>query len=153
MPIRLITILSLFLGLSACASNLNPLNWFSNGTPDTVVLEPDGGWASTSDPRALVAEVTELKVMRNPNGAVIQAVGLPPRQGYWDAELVAENDGRPIDGVLTFTFRIQEPETPTRAGTPWSRRVFVGQFIANADLEGVRAIRVVGATNAMTARR
>ncbi|HHH89050.1 MAG TPA: hypothetical protein ENK45_00620 [Aliiroseovarius sp.] len=152
MPIRLITFLSLFLGLTACASNFNPLNWFSRGTQDNVVLEPDGGWGS-SDARALVDQVSELKVLRNPDGAMLQVVGLPPRLGYWDAELVAENDGRPVNGVLTYTFRISEPPVATRAGTPYSRRVFVAQFVPNARLAGVRSIRVVGATNSMTARR
>ncbi len=153
MPGRLILILSLVLGLSACASKLNPLNWFSGGRDAGVVLAPEGGWGDAADPRPMVAQVTELKVMRAPDGAILQVVGLPPRQGYWNAELVPENDERPVDGVLTYVFRISEPPVATRQGTPYSRRVLVAHFVSNTRLAKARQIRIVGANNALVARR
>ena len=150
---RLILVLSLFLGLSACSTNFNPLNWFSGGRDGGVVLTPDGGYPSDLDPRGLVSQVTAFKVMRTPGGAILQVTGLPPRQGYWDGELVPENDERPVNGVLTYSFRISEPPVATRAGTPFSRRVFVARFVSETRLRGVRSIRIIGANNSMISRR
>lgn len=150
---RLLLTLSLILGLSACESRLNPRNWFSGGKDDGVILEPYGGYGDTEDSRELVSQVTELKVLRNPEGAILQVTGLPPRQGYWSAELVAENDGQPVDGVLSYTFRISEPLGSTPQGSPYSREIIVATAVSEAKLAGVRRIRVIGANNSMTARR
>ncbi len=150
---RVVIALSLILGLSACESRLNPVNWFSFGKNDGVILEPAGGYGSTDDTRELVSQVTEFKVLRSTGGAILQVTGLPPRQGYWRAELVAENDERPVDGVLTYTFRINEPPVNTRQGSPYSREIIVAQFVSDGKLAGVRRIRIVGANNSMTARR
>ena len=150
---RLLIVLSLILGLSACSSKLNPVNWFSGGSNDGIVLEPAGGYGSETDSRELVSRVTEFKVLRNAEGAILQVTGLPPRQGFWSAELVAENDERPVNGVLTYTFRISEPPANTRQGTPYSREVIVAHFVSERRLAGVRQIRVIGANNSMSARR
>ena len=150
---RVLITLTLILGLSACETKFNPMNWFSAGRSDGIVLEPEGGYGGGEDSRELIAQITEFKVLRSPGGAILQVTGLPPRQGYWSAELVAENDERPVDGVLTYTFRISEPATTTPQGTPYSREVFVAHFVSDNQLAGVRRIRIVGASNSMTARR
>ena len=151
---RFLITLALGLGLSACAdSRLNPLNWFSGGKEDRIVLEPRGGYGDSADTRELIARVTSLKVLRNPEGAILQVTGLPPRLGYWSAELVAENDGKPVDGVLTYSFRIAEPPGATPRGAPNAREIIVATAVPQIRLAGVRQIRVIGASNSMSARR
>ncbi|HGG05840.1 MAG TPA: hypothetical protein ENK28_10305 [Aliiroseovarius sp.] len=153
MPGRIIIVLSLFLGLSACSSRLNPMNWFQNSRVETIQLIPDGGFPEDLDGRILVSQVTDFKVMRNPGGAILQVTGLPPTQGYWDGELVPENNEEPVDGILTYMFRISPPFEPTPAGTPYSRRVIVAHFVSDVKLQGVSQIRIVGENNSRIARR
>ncbi len=151
---RFLITLALLLGLSACAnSRLNPLNWFAAGRDDGVILEPRDGYGDSADTRELIARVTSLKVLRTPEGALLQVTGLPPRLGYWSAELVAENDGKPVDGVLTYSFRIAEPPGATPRGAPDAREIIVAAAVPEIRLAGVRRIRVIGATNSMSARR
>jgi hypothetical protein len=148
---RILIALSLVLGLSACSGgdfSLNPFNWFAgSGEEDWVALEPAGGWDATTDRRLVVDQVTELQVERTTAGVIVRATGLPPRLGYWDAELQAENNGKPENGVLTYQFRIATPRWATNTSTPYARTVHVAEFISNAALKDVRTIRVVGARN------
>lgn len=154
---RTLIALSLVLGLTACSGgdfSLNPFNWFSKpGEADYVALEPSEGWDYSQDRRLVVDQVTSLRLERTTAGVIVHATGLPPRLGYWDAELVAENDGEPVDGVMTYVFRIATPRWATNASTPYARTVQVAEFISNAALRDVRTIRVVGDRNVMTARR
>ncbi|MHA6267938.1 hypothetical protein [uncultured Aliiroseovarius sp.] len=146
---------SLAFGLSACggASNLNPFNWFQSGGTEQVALIPEGGFLEDQDYRGLVAQVVELQILRSTGGAIVRAKGLPPRLGYWDAELVPENFERPENGVLTYMFRITEPPYHTLQGRPKQREILVGRFVSDTKLAGVRTIRVVGASNSRSASR
>ncbi len=141
--------------LSGCdsvrESRVNPFNWFGQSQEET--LAPRTGWRRELDNRALVAQVSDMAVERFPGGAIIRAEGITPTQGWWDAELVAENDGRPVDGVLTYDFRIAAPRTETRVSTPQSRSVSAAVRISDRRLEGVRMIVVRGAENARSVRR
>jgi hypothetical protein len=154
---RIIFALSLVLGLAACDGgfSLNPLNWFTITTDgvERVALEPDDGWPDDEDRRLVVDQVTALRVEKTTSGAIVHATGVPPRLGYWDAELVAQNDGEPEDGVMTYVFRIATPRWATRASTPKARTVEVGAFLSNAQLRDIRTIRVLGERNSLTARR
>ncbi len=149
LPILSVVILAVALGSCArlAQSRFNPLNWFGQarqaGTADLYVLP--------QDPRALVAQVTVLKVEPYPGGAIVRATGVPPTQGYWDAELVAQ----PLDenGRLVYEFRIFPPPVPAASGTPFSRQVTVAASISNIKLQGVATIVVQGAGNALSARR
>ncbi len=152
MTARTLIAITLILGLAACESRFNPFNWFSGGE-ETVALYPEGGFPVDNDPRVVVSEVSELVVLRASGGAIIRATGIPPRQGYWDGELVAENDETPVNGVLTYVFRVAEPFVETRASTPYSRQVIVAHFISDTKLAGVSQIRVLGELNSRTARR
>lgn len=147
----IIAILVLATGLAGCGgfreSRLNPLNWFRPAEQAFVgelYVRPE-------DPRALVAEVTDLTVEPHATGAIIRATGLPPSQGYWEAELVA----LPLDaeGRLVFEFRIFPPPAPLPAGTPRSREITVATSLSTRRLEGVSAIVVQGASNALSSRR
>ena len=136
--------------LTGCATKFNPLNWFKRSTNETVQqVAPD----QVLDNRGLVDQVTSLQIEKTYGGAIIHVVGLPPSQGYWDAELVAQNDEKPVNGVLTYNFRIDQPYEFKRASTPVSREVVVGHFVSNIKLKNVTSIRVLGAQNARTSRR
>ena len=151
MKLPIIAIVVLATALGGCGrmrdSRFNPLNWFGPGRQAVVTdlyVRPD-------DARALVAEVTVLKVEPYPGGAIVRATGVPPTQGFWEAELVAQ----PLDdqGRLVFEFRVFPPPEPAAAGTAWSRQVTVAAALSDIKLQGVTAIVVQGASNALSARR
>ena len=98
-----------------------------------------------------MAQVTLLKVEPYPGGAIVRATGLPPTQGYWSAELVAQ----PLDdqGRLVFEFRVFPPPEPVAAGTPYSRQITVAAALGTIALQGVSTIVVQGASNALSAGR
>lgn len=149
-PSRTLLALTLGLALAGCSgfsqSKLNPLNWFKRGQPETMEFI-----ARPEDPRALVAQVTDLVVEPYPGGAIIRATGLPPSQGWWDAELVKVAVEE--EGVLFYEFRIFPPLAPRPAGTPQSREVTVAKAVSDIALRNVAKIVVQGAGNALSSRR
>ena len=142
--------LAALLLLTACAgfgaSKLNPLNWFKRAAPEALefVQRPE-------DSRALVAQVTELKVEPYPGGAIVRATGVPTSQGWWDAELVKVESEE--EGVILYEFRIFPPPVPRPAGTPYSRQVTVATSLSSIALAGVAKIVVQGSANALSSRR
>ncbi|MGC9369330.1 MAG: hypothetical protein ACP5DX_07325 [Paracoccaceae bacterium] len=153
----LLAVLSVALLLGACGrvrdSQLNPFNWFGRSTEQQVVAGTAPA-AQPGDPRPLIQQVLEMRVEQIPGGAIVHAMGLPPRQGYWKADLVAENDGRPDEnGVLLLSFRAYQPVEDTPQGTQPSREITAGLFLSNQDLEAVRTIIVRGAQNQRSSRR
>ena len=143
----------LFLSIAAISVLVGCGNFTLRNTNGLVVLEPADGYPDDADARDPIDRVTALRIERTPSGVIVHAEGLPPRQGYWDAELVAENDGRPEDGVVSYVFRIIPSAAGTRVGTPYSREVHVAAFLSNVALNGVSQIRVTGVQNSMIARR
>lgn len=142
--------------LPACAtvseSRFNPFNWFG-GSTSADTLTPVGNDA-TRDERPLVPTVTELRIERRPGGAILTATGLPGTQGWFDVALVSETeDVVPVNGTLTYFLRGRPPEVATRAATAASRDVVAAAWLTDADLIGVRQIRVVGAQNARAIAR
>ena len=145
------TVLISTLLLTGCATKLNPFNWFKGSREEKRIAQVAPG--HVVDHRGLVDQVISLQIEKTNSGAIIHVVGLPPSQGYWDGSLVADNDEKPIKGVLTYQFRIEQPYEFKRTSTPQSREVVVGHFISNRRLEGVKSIRVLGARNVRTSRR
>lgn len=98
----------------------------------------------------LAPQVISVSVDRTPGGVILNTVGLPPRQGYWEAELVPtpSEDAR----ILAFEFRLRPPLEPTRVSTQRSREVVAGIFLTDQTLAGVREIRVVSASNSIGRR-
>ncbi|MGO4916819.1 hypothetical protein [Pseudogemmobacter sp. W21_MBD1_M6] len=142
------------MALSACSgisqSRLNPFNWFGGSqeemiTPEEMVVASDG--------RTLVDQVVSFSVEPAQGGAILRATGLPPTQGFWNAELVSDTDEQPVDGVLTYMFRIQQPAGFEQINTERSREVVVAKFVSDYRLAGVRSIRILGERNARTAKR
>lgn len=159
--------LALTLTLSACGSvresRLNPFNWFGRSEASRVAEARTV--AERADPRPLVDQVTAMSIERLPGGAILRATGLPPTQGFWDAELVPVpqvSETRGADGtvtrmidrsVLVFDFRLAPPPYAARQGTEWSREVEVATYLTDNDLAGVTRVVVRGARTERMARR
>lgn len=144
-------LLCLCLGLAGCGgfrdSKINPFNWFGGSQEvEKVALA-----TAPADRRGLVQQVLTLNVEETSGGAIIRATGLPPTQGYWDAELVA----LPLDesGRLVLEFRIFPPIANANTGTAPSREVTVALFLSSYKLNEIREIVVQGEANARAARR
>ena len=142
--------------LTGCASRLNPVNWF--GTPKSEVaattLAPEGGYpVKPEDRRPLVKSIASMSVDPMPGGVILLATGLPPTQGWWDTDLVAENGGEPINGVLSYSFVLMPPFQPTPVATQPSREVRAARFVPESELRDVRQITVRGLDNQISRRR
>lgn len=150
MTTRILVALVVVLGLTGCASRLNPMNWFGSAREDRIAV---GETASQGpvDNRPLIRELTALDVDPMPGGAIVRAVGLPPRQGYWQADLVLVSDA---DSDLVFEFRVFEPSDPAaRVGPPRSREVVTATSLSRHDLDGIRSITVIAQENRRSVRR
>ncbi len=138
--------------LSACGglrdSRLNPFNWFGRSEPAEQVQTQA---AKPADPRALVDQVLTMAVESYPGGAIVRATGLPPTQGYWEAELVA----RPLDenGVLVLDFHVFPPKAAAGVVNQQSREITVAYNLSDIKLQGISEIVVQGAGNARSSRR
>jgi len=140
--------------LTGCAGIQRTTSGFFNmfSSSDEVFVPPEV--TEVSDPRPLVPQITALNIDRTPNGAIVRATGLPPEQGWFDIALVrTTRSGRPVDGVLTFTFRGVPPVGPKPASTIQSRELVAAVFVPNEILAETRLIRVAGALNSQSARR
>lgn len=146
---QIVIVIALLGVLGGCSriseSRLNPFNWF--GRDRAVEVQAVD---VVTDPRPLVAQVINVSIERAPGGAILRAVGLPPRQGYWAPELI--ETGR-ANGVVAFHFRLAEPPAPTRVSTQVSREVVVATFLTDQDLAGVREIQVIGSQASRAVRR
>ena len=130
-------------------SRLNPFNWFGRSERvETVAIAPE---AATADGRQLVADVTALVIERNAGGAIIRATGLPPTQGFWEAELVSVPTED--EGVALYEFRVFPPPAPKPVSTVQSREITVATYLSDIKLDGIREVTVQGANNARSARR
>ncbi|MFT5345397.1 MAG: hypothetical protein ACI95S_001132 [Dinoroseobacter sp.] len=136
--------------VAGCGTRLNPLNWFGS-SEETITAAPAD---FVTDPRPLVSQVTSLQIERTVGGAIIRAVGLPPSQGYWDAELVPLNNEEPDENrVLAYEFRISTPVFARSVSTQQSREVVVAHFISDRGLDGVRRITVSGSETSRSTNR
>jgi hypothetical protein len=156
----LLAALALSLALGACAtvreSRFNPLNWFGRSEARATASVAEDAYARPADPRPLVDQVTAMAVEPIPGGAILRATGLPPTQGFWEAELVAVEgtEEAPIEeGVLVFDFRLSPPPYSARPGTEPSREVEVATYLTLNDLDGITGILVRGARTERITRR
>ncbi|WP_376874017.1 hypothetical protein [Albirhodobacter sp. R86504] len=146
--------------LSGCGfseSRINPMNWWGGGAPDVTTLEPEEGYAEApNDNRIEIAQLTQLDLKKVHGGVMVVAKGLPPTQGWWDAELMPVGDGEPVEGELTFRFVVSEPlpDTPerTRVLNAGSREITVATFVSIYKLDGVRTITVAAANGTRSVR-
>jgi hypothetical protein len=146
--LRVILSLALVTSLAACGySRLNPFNWFG-GDRETRVEAAES--STPDDPSRLVAEVVDLAVEPTTTGAIIRATGLPPVQGFWEAELI---EVERTESEVVYEFRVLPPLQATRVSTPQSREVITGTQLTNFELRGIRTITVIGAQNRRTVSR
>lgn len=144
--------LSGVLVLTACGavreSRLNPFNWFGRSQEAQV---DDFGIRRPEDKRQMVDQVLDMVIEPTPQGAIVRATGLTPKQGYYDAELVA----LPVDdkGVLVYEFRVMPSPFDKPVGAPRTREVTVAAALSVIKLEGISQIVVQGANNARSSRR
>ena len=135
--------------LAGCAtvseSRFNPFNWVGQDEEGTPVAT-----RVITDPRPVVAQSSALSIDQVPGGAIVRAVGLPERQGFFAGALVQQAAG---PGILSYTFRVVPPPEATRVSTEPSREIVVGLFVSDQTLAGIRQIQVSGATNARAVRR
>jgi hypothetical protein len=131
-------------GCGAEGTRLNPLNWFGNERSERLAAE-------VSAARSVVDQVLSVDVAPTPSGAIVSAIGLPPTQGFWEAELrpVATDD----PSVLLLDFGILPPARPQPQGTQPSREVLAGAAFSNQELAGIRTIVVRGARNQRSVSR
>jgi len=148
----LIAAMAAMMLLQACGGGfsaaLNPFNWFDRSAPAAVVV---GETDTPADPRDLVDRVVSMNIDSYPGGAIVRATGLPPSQGWWDAELVA----RPVDenGILVYDFHVFPPKSPTPAGPLQSREIAVAADLSTRELAIITQIVVQGANDARSSRR
>ena len=146
---RAVMTMGLMLAVSACGTRLNPFNWFGRDREERIAVTAPQT-VEEVDPRRLVTEVTRLNVDPHPGGAIVRAIGLPPRQGFWDAELV---EVERADGRLVFEFRVFPPPTATRQSTTRSREILAGRALSRQDLAGIRTITVQAQSNRRSVSR
>lgn len=149
----ILALLALTLVLAACASvrnsRVNPLNWFGASSEEARL----GPVSSEIDNRALVQSVTALSIEPTSSGALVRAEGMTASQGWWDAALVAENNGRPVDGVLTYRFVVAAPRSTSTGTLPGTQTVVVAAPVSAFQLEEISRIVVLGAQNSRSVRR
>ena len=149
------------LSVSGCSriadSRLNPFNWFGPSQPVANVdadgnLRPlvPGTGSVVFDQRGAIDQISSMSVERTPEGAIVRATGIASTQGQFNAQLVPVQFA---NGVLTLAFRVEAPAGFSAGGTDSSRSITVARALSNAELAGVRVIRVQGARNAREARR
>ena len=150
-------------------SRFNPLNWFGRGQVEPVaapaevnpLIPPSRGGLfanrRANAPKAadapLAAQVGDLSVERIAGGALIRATAVSDTVGAFMVTLVPENDGQPVDGVLTYTLRAYTAPAGTVPMPERARSHVAAIRVSDQDLAGVRTIRVQAARNAATSAR
>lgn len=151
MRIALPAAMTAVLLVSACGqgggSGWNPLNWFqASARVETMEPAPP----VPGDPRPRVDQVISMSVDPMVGGAIVRATGLPPTQGWWEADLVRAEDE---EGRIIFDFLLIPPLTPQRVSTQPSREITAGAFVPTRDLETAREIIVRGDRSSRSSRR
>ncbi|WP_417588732.1 hypothetical protein [Pararhodobacter oceanensis] len=155
MKTPLAALLVITLAVSGCSSvrqsRMNPMNWFGGSRQEAAPTL--GQTSDTIDNRALVASVASLSIEPTSSGALIRAEALMPSAGWWDAELVPENFGRPEDGVLTFRFVAAAPREPVPGSSERARTIVAAYPMTQAQLDTTSQVVVTGETNSRRASR
>ncbi len=174
MRISLSVLLVASLTVGACGvvrtSVLNPGNWFGRSSAEAAAPVTSGPvnplipttrrglFTRSNAPVDYVGEpfdeITDLTVDQVSGGAIIRATGLAARQGIYAVQLTPANEeGLPVDGVLTYRLEGIKPDAATPVGTAPTREVTAAVMLTTQDLRGVNTIRVEGLTNARVSRR
>lgn len=166
----LVALLVLSMTLGACGaireSRMNPFNWFGGSREVSADVDP----ASTGAANPLIPQrranlfrrdegiflgrpldqVTELRIERVADGAIIRVEGIAQRADAFDIRLVPVPTERPDE--LHFELQGEFPEV-TRNTVRLPRPVVVATHLSDQELAGIRRIRVSAARNARESRR
>jgi hypothetical protein len=151
-------------------SRFNPLNWFGRAQVEPVAADATqvnplipatraGLFANrrANAPKAtdapLAAQVGDLAVERIAGGALIRATAVSDTVGAFMVTLVPENDGVPVDGVLSYSLRAYTAPAGTVPMPERARSHVAAIRVSDQDLAGVRSIRVAAERNAATSAR
>lgn len=129
-----------------------------NVDPEPVVRDEESGLLTglfTRTPRdlpdAVPLPVREATFERAYGGAILRVTGVAPTQGFFNAALVAENDGDlDAGGVMTVAFVAVPPETLEQVGPERTRLLMSGAYLSDLELRNVRAIRLVAGPTVTT---
>lgn len=155
MKTPLILVLAASVALTGCStvreSRINPMNWFNSSREEA---RPElGETGAVEDHRPLVPQVTTMTIERTSSGAIVRAEAVMPSVGWWDAQLVPENFGRPQGGTLTFRFVAARPRQPVAAASEAARTISAVYALTQAQLDTTSDVVVVGESNSRRARR
>lgn len=165
--------LALTLTLAGCGgvrdSRLNPFNWFGNDRPAPVRVEageknpliPQERTGLLAQARARdaiytgqpVDVVKSMAIERVPGGAIIRAIGVSRYQNTYGVRLTLASEDGAENGVLEYRLESIVPEKPIAGGSERQREIIAALSITDQQLEGVRRIRISGATNARESSR
>ncbi len=139
---RILLSLGLCLSLAACGeSRLNPMNWFGGDREERIrVSEVE----TPTDPRTLVAEVTDLSIEATTSGAILTATGLTDITGYWQPGLALVEVA---DGAATYEFRVAPPPEGAQTGPEPSRQIVTAIALSRGELAAIRTVTVIGRNN------
>lgn len=142
---------------------VNPGNWFgqsrseaisADGTVNPLIPKQNIVTRKKVDYQGTpVAQIKSLRIERKPGGAIIHVVGVSDSIGYYDVRLQQDNDGMPVDGVLSYTLKAVRSESAIRGGSEAARQINAARYISNQELESARKIVVIGAKNQRSTRR
>jgi len=149
-------------------SRANPANWFgksksrpvASASPETVnplIPEQEDSIFRRNKAEVYdgtpVDQITDLRIERTSDGAIIRVIGQSAQQGAFDVRLVPDNkDSRPVNGVLSYKLMALQPDN-TPQGPAVARTVQAAQFISTQTLDQARTITVTGARNARSSSR
>ena len=102
-------------------------------------------------PDAVPVPVREAVLERGYGGAILRVTGVAPTQGFFNAALVAQNDGEPdAAGVLGVSFVAVPPETFEAVGPERTRLLLSAAYLSERELRDIRAIRLTAGPTVVT---
>jgi hypothetical protein len=147
---------------------MNPFNWFGRAQVEPVAsaevnpLIPTGATtglfarsraAAVLPDAPLAAQVSDLTVERLQGGALIRATAVSDAVGAFNVSLEPVDNGVPVDGVLTYELRAFAPSAGSTPMPERARSHVAAVRVSDANLAGVRVIRVQAERNAATVSR
>lgn len=156
--------------LSACSawrdSRVNPSNWFGSGraAPATSAEAENANPLIPTQRNVLrrnraerydgimVAEVTDLVIEPTSTGAIVRVTGRSSLMGAHDVRLVPDNDGDPVDGVLSYALMAVQPEDQG-IGSDRARTLRAGAYVSSNTLAATQTVEVRAGTNSLSTRR
>ncbi len=131
-------------GFDENASTLNPVNWFGAKEKDKETPAQEAAEVQQD----LVLDIVDLRIDPLADGAVIiLASGIPPTHEYWNGELVPLNQEKPVEGTLTYEFRVSSTTELVNERKPETPNAIALRTVTSQRLEEVAQIVVLAQNN------